>query len=442
MPHLLVLCALWEVAISRKAKFQIFWTCVIILTIAGALFWLLFWRHIVFTDDAYVHGNQLVITPLHEGFVTGVYSDDTYLVDEGQLLVQFDETDAQLKLGEATEALASSVRELCQTYHQVFAYQSELEARKAALILAKQNWNHRIHVIGRGGVSLENLETAEAALRESYYNLKTTESLYQKERALIQANTILNNPFVVKAMQVYVDAWVYLYRCRIRSPAQGLVAQRTVQVGTWLPAGHPMMSVIPLDQIWVNANYKETQMKRMRIGQKVLITSDLYGRGIHYHGVIEGLPGGAGNAFTILPPQNLSGNWIKIVQRLPVRVRLDPEEVAKYPLRIGMTLHATVDLRSEDEGLVPTKTNVSPKYVTSIYETEELGAGEAAIEVVHDNVDQRLQHYMTAAIALPLLEQEEELDDWMDRILRENRIPVTTPIAQIDDVIWGRLSKR
>jgi len=409
-----------------------------VVGLAGLLYWLLYWQHIAYTDDAYVQGNQVLITPLHEGFVTGIYSDDTFLVDAGQLLVQLDETDAQLRFVAAGETLARVVRELSQVYHQLFAYQSDLEVRKAALILAKQNWTHRINVIERGGVSLENLETAEASLRESYYSLKQVESLYQKERAIIQDSSILNNPIVVEATQRYIDAWVYLYRCQIRSPVQGLVAQRTIQVGTWLPAGHPMMSVIPLDQIWVNANYKETQMKRMRIGQRALITSDLYGHRVRYHGRIVGLPGGAGNAFTILPPQNLSGNWIKIVQRLPVRVRLDPEEIAKHPLRIGMTMRSTVDLRSDSEGLVPTKTDLSPQYLTGIYEKEELGAAEAAMEIVLNNIDELLIDYADKVIALPALEQEKEIEEWMQEVIDAIRIPVTKPIAKIDNVIRGK----
>ncbi len=425
-------------AIKRRTKFQIFWLIIIVLTLAGLLYWLLYWQHIAYTDDAYVQGNQVLITPLHEGFVTGIYSDDTFLVDADQLLVQLDETDAQLKFVAAGETLARVVRELSQVYHQLFAYQSDLEVRKAALILAKQNWTHRINVIERGGVSLENLQTAEASLRESYYSLKQVESLYQKERAIIQDSSILNNPIVVEATQKYIDAWVYLYRCRIRSPVKGLVAQRTIQVGSWLNPGHPMMSVIPLDQIWVNANYKETQMKRMRIGQKALITSDLYGHRVRYHGRIVGLPGGAGNAFTILPPQNLSGNWIKIVQRLPVRVRLDPEEIAKHPLRIGMTMRSRVDLRSDSEGLVPTQTDLSPQYLTRIYETEEAGAAEAAIDIVINNIDDLLIDYADQVIALPALEQEKEIEEWMQEVMNAIRIPVTKPIAKIDNVIRGK----
>lgn len=426
--------------VTRRGRLQIFWIVVGLLLLAGGLFWFLFWRHIVFTDDAYVHGNQIVITPLHEGFVTGIYSDDTFLVEEGQLLVQLDETDAQLSFNEAAENLAKTVREVCQMYHQLFAYQSEIEVKKAALILAKQNWTHRINVIEQGGVSLENLEHAEAVLRESYYGLKTTERLYQKERAMLQESTIRTNPLVVAAMERFVDAWVYLYRCRIRSPVEGLVAQRKVQLGMWVPAGDPLMSVIPLDQVWVNANYKETQMKRMRIGQKVLITSDLYGRGIHYHGIIVGLPGGAGNAFTLLPPQNLSGNWIKIVQRLPVRVRLDPEEVKKYPLRLGMTLHSTVDLRDKGEGkLVPDSTDKSPEYTTMIYDTEEMGAEEDVVKIVTENIDPILDFYGNNPLQVAEIEQERDIDEWMQEVIEAVRIPVTRPIAKIRNVIRGKL---
>jgi membrane fusion protein (multidrug efflux system) len=167
----------------------------------------------------------------------------------------------------------------------------------------------------------------------------------------------------------------------------------------WIPSGHPLMAIIPLDQIWVNANFKETQMKHMTLGQPAKITADLYGDDVVFQGRIVGLPGGAGNAFSLLPPQNLSGNWIKIVQRLPVRIALDPDEILKHPLRIGLSLEATVDLRVQ-RSLVPTSSNGSPSYTTDIFVQEEAGDQAWIQEVIKKNLDPALNKFTQTPLEL------------------------------------------
>lgn len=327
-----------------KRRAFIYWGICVLLVILFLIYWLCYWRFRAYTDDAYVEGNRVFITPLRPGFVKGIYTDDTFLVEKGQLLVELDETDDQIAFDAAQEDLANAVREVCQLFHQVAAYEAEIEMKKAEYIKAAQDYEHREDVINAGGVSLENFEHAQAELLSNFYSLQLSEILYQKALAMVQGTTVETHPLVFAAADRVREAYVQLHRCKIYSPVEGLAAQRTIQVGMWVKAGAPLMSVIPLDQIWVNANYKETQMKHMRLGQKVNITSDLYGGGVVFHGKIQGLPGGAGNAFSLLPPQNLSGNWIKIVQRLPVRVALDPEELRKFPLRIGLSMEAIVQL--------------------------------------------------------------------------------------------------
>jgi membrane fusion protein (multidrug efflux system) len=382
----------------------------------GLILWLAYFRFIAYTDDAYVKGNQVVLTPLIDGFVTDIYTDDTFLVEKGQLLVQLDETDAKIALDDAKENLAKTVREVCQIFHRVFAYRSEIQARSAELIKAKQDWDHRIDVIYAGGVSLENLEHAEAALKANFFFLKETESMYQKEKSLVQGDSIATNPMILGAADRLKDAWVQLYRCRVYAPVRGLVAQRRVQVGMYLKAGDPMLVVIPLDQIWVNANYKETQMKKMRIGQKVTLTADLYGFGTRFHGEIVGLPGGAGNAFSLLPPQNLSGNWIKIVQRLPVRVALDPEELKDHPLRLGLSMRATTYLNTRGSGLVPRTSAGSPHYTTKIFDLEEIGVEPFIQEIIGKNLDPSLAFYLDQALPSEELETLMKVDDLMEWI--------------------------
>ncbi|SRR5581483_9527044 len=373
----------------------------LILGIAFLLFWLLYLRFIEYTDDAYVEGNQVYITPLHSGFVTAIHSDDTYLVEKGQLLIDLDKTDAIIALNQAEKNLAQVVREVCQMFHQVFVYQAEIEVKKAEFIKTAQDYEHRKAVIEEGGVSLEDFEHSIAFLSGSFYSLQMTELLYEKALSLVQGTAIINHPLVLEASDKVRDAWVKLYRCQIYSPVKGLVAQRKIQVGMWVDAGKPLMSVIPLDQIWVNANYKETQLKKMRIGQKVKITSDLYGRDIVFHGTIAGLPGAAGNAFSLLPPQNLSGNWIKIVQRLPVRVMLDPAQLEQHPLRIGLSMEAIVDLKDQEGLLVPKDHEVSPLYQTQIFDFEELGDEDAIDAVLYANIDPALSMYADSPLLIP-----------------------------------------
>lgn len=378
---------------KKKKAFLIFGCTVGGLLLAFFLFWLLYWRWIEYTDDAYVEGNQVYITPLKSGFLTAIHTDDTYLAKQGQLLIELDKTDSIIALNLAEETLAQTVRQVCQMFHDVFATRAEIEIRKAEFIKAAQDYDHRIAVIDQGGVSLENLEHAIAALNANYYWLQKTEILYEKALSLVQGTSIKGHPLVLAAADKVRDAWVQLYRCNIYSPVDGLVAQRKIQVGMWVESGKPLMSVIPLDQIWVNANYKETQLKHMRIGQKVKITSDLYGWDIHFHGTIVGLPGAAGNAFSLLPPQNLSGNWIKIVQRLPVRVALDPEELKQHPLRVGLSMEATTDIRDTTGLLVPTTTEGSPTYETPIFTVEEAGDETAIANIIQDNLDPTLMSF-------------------------------------------------
>lgn len=385
---------------KKRKKFALIFLLVCLLLGMGFLFfWLYYLRYIAYTDDAYVEGNQVYITPLRPGFITAIHSDDTYLVQKGQLLIDLDKTDANIALNRAEENLAQVVREVCQMFHQVFVYQADIEVKKADYIKTAQDYEHRKDVIAEGGVSLEDFEHAIAFLSGSFYSLQMTELLYEKALSAVQGTSIKTHPLVLEAADRVRDAWVQLYRCQIYSPVEGLVAQRKIQVGMWVDSGQPLMSVIPLDQIWVNANYKETQLKKMRIGQKVKITSDLYGWDTPFHGIIVGLPGAAGNAFSLLPPQNLTGNWIKIVQRLPVRISLDPEELMRHPLRIGLSMEAIADLRDQQGPLVPELGETSPIYETPIFEWEEVGDEVAIESILEDNIDPTLSDYAD----LPLL---------------------------------------
>lgn len=386
----------------QKTNRITFWFLLItaILLLSAFFFWLLYWRFIAYTDDAYVEGNQVYITPLVPGFITSIHTDDTFLVKQGQLLVELDKTDAEIALGRAEEHLAQTVRNVCQSFHDVFAYAAEMGIRRAEFVKASEDYDHRFRVIDIGGVSIEDYEHAVAALKASFFSLRKTETFYERALSMVQGTSISTHPLVLGAAESLRFAWVNLYRCKIYSPVEGLAAQRKIQVGMHVKPGQLLLSVIPLDQIWVNANYKETQMKKMKIGQSVKITSDLYGGDVVYRGMIVGLPGAAGNAFSLLPPQNLSGNWIKIVQRLPVRVALETEKVKQYPLRLGLSMEATVDLRNQSGLLVPTSSEGSPTYETPIFTKEERGDIDRIVSIIQENADPLLLDYLDSPIQI------------------------------------------
>lgn len=384
----------------RNRQILIYCSVACLLAIAFLLYWFLVLQYYEYTDDAYVEGNMVFITPLRSGFITQIHTDDTFLVQRGQLLIDLDTTDSEIALSKAKEELAAVVREVCKEFHQVFVYRAEIEIAQADLIRTKQDFQHRQDVIEQGGVSTEDLEHAKAALDSSTAALQRVKFLYEQALSLVQGTSIESHPRVLAAADQVRDAYVRLKRCKIRSPAAGLVAQRKAQVGMWVESGMPLMSVIPLDQIWVNANFKETQMKFMRIGQKVKLTSDLYGDEILYQGIIVGLPGAAGDAFSLLPPQNLSGNWIKIVQRVPVRVSVDPQQLLEHPLRIGLSMEATVDL-SDSEGTLLPISITGPIYKTVIYEQELQGARALIQAIIHKNIDPKLAQYAKT----PLIEE-------------------------------------
>ncbi|MCE0723469.1 MULTISPECIES: efflux RND transporter periplasmic adaptor subunit [Legionella] len=391
---------------KRSASFY-FAVVLIVLFIFLFLYWLFVWSHQVYTNDAYVQGNQVYIKSLRPGFVTGIYTDDSFLVKKGQLLVTLNETDSLIALEKAKKKLASTVRDVCQAFHDVFILAADIEMKKAQLLKAQQNLKHRYDVISAKGVSLEDYQNAQDDLKASIASLNSTKNNYQKMLAFVQGTSITEHPWVQAAAQEVRDAWVQLYRCKIYAPVDGLIAQRTIQVGMWLSPKEPLMSIIPLDQIWVNANYKETQLKKMRLGQSVKFTSDLYGSDVVFHGKIVGLPGGAGNVFSLLPPENLSGNWIKIVQRLPVRIALVQDELKKHPLRIGLSLEVTTDLSDQNGPLVPTTTSDSPHYVTDIFQKEEIGDEELIADIIKRNLDPNLQKYANSPLTLNKIAQNE-----------------------------------
>lgn len=363
----------------------------LVFVLIGAVwltYWLVYGRFYQYTDDAYVDGNNVVITPQVPGIVESFSVMDADYVPEGRVLVELDKTDAKISLDKAVADLGNAVRDVMRLFQEANQYEALIEVKKAAFVKAAQDYDHRKNLVGEGGVSLEDFEHAIAALKGSFSDLVATEHQYIAAEAQVENTTVETHPQVEQMKNRVRDAYVFLQRCTIKAPATGLVAQRSVQVGENVKPGQPLMAVVPLDQMWVTANYKEVQLTKMRVGQPVSITSDIYGGSVEFKGVIAGIGGGTGSVFSVLPPQNATGNWIKIVQRVPVRIVLNQEQIKQYPLRLGLSMEVTVDVHDTQKPFVPAIRPQEPLYQTDVFATQEEGAEALIAQVIAENLSE------------------------------------------------------
>ena len=339
----------------------------------GALAYGWYWnthlRHFESTDNAYVQAPLVQITPQLGGTVVAVLADDTDMVQAGQPLVRLDPMDAKLALQRAQAQLAQAVREVRTLYAGNGSFDAQVQLRRAevarertALDKAGDDVRRRQPLVDAGAVSGEEMRHAESTLLAARSALAAAESALSAAQQQALANLALTDgtridrhPNVQRAAAALREAWLALQRTELRAPQAGQIARRTVQVGQRVAAGAPLMAVVPLDRLWVDANFKEVQLRRMRIGQPVRLHADLYGDGVEYHGRIVGLGAGTGAAFALLPAQNATGNWIKVVQRVPVRIALDPRSWPSHPLRVGLSMHATVDVAAPAVDAAPTR---------------------------------------------------------------------------------------
>jgi membrane fusion protein, multidrug efflux system len=322
------------------------------LTAAGVygLYWAQVLRYHQTTDDAYVGGNVVQITPQIYGTVVAIGADDTQFVKAGQPLVRLDQADAKVALDQAEAQLARTVRDV----RNLFATTSQLEAamqlRETDLAAAQSDLARRQRLGVSGAVSGEELQHALDAVKAAQAALSAARQQLAADRARVDGTTLQDHPQVRDAAAAVRSAYLTLARTELPAPVSGFVARRNVQLGQRVSPGSPLMAVVPLEQVWVDANFKEPQLARMRVGQPVTLTADLYGSHIVYHGTVAGFGAGTGGAFALLPAQNATGNWIKIVQRVPVRVALDPHEIAVHPLQIGLSMKADVEVRGGTGG--------------------------------------------------------------------------------------------
>jgi membrane fusion protein (multidrug efflux system) len=371
---------------KRKRALLILATVVLVALVAWLLWYLLVGRWHQDTDDAYVQGNMVSITAQTAGTVVSIGADDGMKVVAGQALVQLDPNDAKVAFEQAKANLANTVRQVRGLYSAVDAGQADLRARQVAIAKARADVARREGLVASGAVSAEELAHARNELAAAEAALSSSRENLSRNRALVDATTVNDQPQVQAAAAQLRAAYLNLQRAAIVAPVTGYVAQRTVQLGQRVQPGMPLMTVIPLEQVWVEANFKETQLAKMRLGQPVELTSDVYGDNIEYSGKLASLGLGTGSAFSLLPAQNASGNWIKIVQRVPVRIELDPEQLAAHPLRLGMSMSVDVGIRDQKGDVLPAATPAKPVLSTQAY-ARQLSEADALIRgIVQDNL--------------------------------------------------------
>ncbi|WP_321936754.1 EmrA/EmrK family multidrug efflux transporter periplasmic adaptor subunit [Paraburkholderia sp. J8-2] len=332
---------------KRKRMMTLLVLVIVIAAVAYGLYYFLVARFTESTDDAYVNGNVVQITPQVTGTVIALKADDTQTVNVGDPLVLLDPADARVTLEQTEAQLAQTVRQVRGLFADDSQYEAQVAVRQADLSRAQDDLRRRMQVAQTGAVSQEEISHARDAVRSAEAALEAAQQQLAANRALTANTTIANHPNVEAAAAKVRDAYLANARNTLPAPVTGYVAKRTVQVGQRVSPGNPLMSVVPLNSLWVDANFKEVQLKHMRIGQAVEMTADVYGSSVVYHGKVVGFSAGTGSAFSLLPAQNATGNWIKVVQRLPVRISLDPEDLQKHPLRIGLSMQVDVNIRND-----------------------------------------------------------------------------------------------
>jgi membrane fusion protein (multidrug efflux system) len=360
----------------------------ILLAAAGIAWAAWYWLHgrwFEHTEDAYVQGNVVQITPQTAGTVIGIGADDGDFVRQGQPLATLDPSDADVALAQAEAGLAASVRQVRGLYSNVDSGRAQVAAQKVALDRARADFRRRQGLAASGAISAEELAHARDALAAAETALAATQEQLVTTRALVDDTVIASHPDVQAASARLRAAFLDRARVEVLAPVSGYVARRSVQLGQRVQPGAPLMAVIALDQVWVDANFKETQLRHMRIGQEVELKSDLYGGEAVFKGRVQSLGAGTGSAFSLLPAQNASGNWIKIVQRLPVRIALDPAQVKAHPLRIGLSMQAEVNLHDRSGPVLAEQPPAQAPFATDVY-AGQLGEADALIaRIVHAN---------------------------------------------------------
>ena len=377
-------------AAARAGRLRRLWLCLglggcVLLGVAYFGYWTHTLRYRQSTDDAYVSGHVVQITPQFSGTVVGIGVEDTQFVPAGAPLVRLDQADAKVALDEAEADLAKTVREVGVLYATVSQLQAVVELRDSELAMARQDLARRDRLGSSGAISSEELQHARDAVQNAAAGLLSAQQQLRAGRARTDGTDIENHPDVRRAAAQVRSAYLAYSRTVLPAPVAGLVAKRNVQLGQRVSPGAPLMAIVPLDEVWVDANFKEPQLAAMREGQPVTLTADLYGRSVVYHGRVAGFGAGTGAVFSLLPAQNATGNWIKIIQRVPVRIALDSGELAANPLQIGLSMRAEVDTHDRAGPRLPQLAAMNAGSATDVFSEDDRAADERVRSIILAN---------------------------------------------------------
>jgi len=360
---------------------------ILLLGLIWLAWWLLYARFYESTDDAYVAGDLVNVMSEVSGTVVSIGADETDRVDGGQELVRLDATDARIALQDAEQQLARTVRQT----HTVFANRDQLRAvvaeRRADLGRAQSDFDRRRNLAASGAVSGEELGHAQDALQAARDALLAAEKNLAAGSALVGRTGVADNPDVRAAATQVERAWLALVRTSVRAPVTGYLARRSAQLGERVSPGTPLMAIVPIGRLWLEANFREVQLRHMRIGQPATVVADLYGGHVTYHGRVAGLGLGTGSAFALLPAQNATGNWIKVVQRVPVRIELEPRELSAHPLRIGLSTVVTVDIRETSGPQLAQTARQQPVLSTRVFDIDRSEIRTRIEQIIEENTE-------------------------------------------------------
>ncbi|WP_312242434.1 multidrug efflux MFS transporter periplasmic adaptor subunit EmrA [Pantoea sp.] len=370
---------------KRKVILSVLLILFVLIGMAYLTYWFLVLRHFQETDDAYIAGNQVQVMAQVSGSVNKVWFDDTDYVKKGDVLVSLDKTDAEQAFEKAQTALATSVRQTHQLMINSHQYQATINLQKTALEQAEADLKRREPLGAANLIGREELQHARDAVATAKAQLDVAVQQYNANQAVILDTTLENQPAVKQSAAELRDAWLALQRTDIRSPMEGYVSRRSVQVGAQIDTSTPLMAVVPAKDLWIDANFKETQLADVRIGQPATVVSDIYGDDVVYHGKVVGLEMGTGSAFSLLPAQNATGNWIKVVQRLPVRIELNPQDIAQHPLRIGLSTLVKVDTTNKEGSVLATSVRQRAAYESDALAIDLAPVNQMIADIVRAN---------------------------------------------------------
>ena len=370
---------------QRKKGLSIFILLLLLISIGSVAYWYFFIKGFEETEDAYVSGNQVMVSAQVAGNISKINVDNMDPVQAGDVLLELDDTNAKLSFEQAKSNLANAVRQVSQLNYTVKQLKSAVRANEITLAQAQGNLNRRVQLVKDGAIDKESFQHAKEAVELAKANLTTSQNQLGANQALLLDGPLNEQPQIQNAVSNLKQAWLSLERTKIRSPIKGYVARRNAQVGQAVSVGGALMAVVTTDQMWLDANFKETQLTHMRIGQPVEIHFDLYGKDKTFNGKVVGIEMGTGSAFSLLPTQNATGNWIKVVQRVPVRIQLDPQQLAENPLRIGLSATVKVNVTDSQGETLRDQAPTTTLYSTNVLQYNESAVNNLIESIIRDN---------------------------------------------------------